>query len=98
MLDARILTYGIKKLHFVAAGDHVKFNFPMASTVTMLTWGMLRYKAAYQSAKEYDNALDSIRWPFDYFIKCHTKPDELYMQVSNLKCVQRSMDFTQTLS
>jgi len=28
------------------AGDHVKFGFPMASSATMLAWGLLEYRDA----------------------------------------------------
>ncbi|KAF2346545.1 Protein of unknown function DUF4817 [Trinorchestia longiramus] len=32
------------------AGDHVKFGFPMAYSVTVLSWGLLSYRAGYESA------------------------------------------------
>ena len=32
------------------AGDYVKFGFPMASSVTVLAWGLVQYKKAYQAA------------------------------------------------
>lgn len=65
------------------AGDRVKFNFPMAWSVTTLAWGILEFTQAYQTAGEYNNALDSIRWPLDYFIKCHTQTNFLYGQVGD---------------
>ena len=64
-----------------AAGDFVKFNFPMASSVTVLAWGVLQFREGYVRAAELQNVLDSIRWPLDYFIKCHTANNELYGQV-----------------
>ena len=30
------------------AGDHVKFGFPMAASATMLAWGAVEYRSAYQ--------------------------------------------------
>ncbi|CAL1533202.1 unnamed protein product [Lymnaea stagnalis] len=66
-------------------GDHVKFNFPMAFSTTMLAWGYLLYKDAYQSAGQEDYLLDSIKWPLNYLLKCHTKPEELYVQVGDPK-------------
>ena len=66
-----------------SAGDHVKFNFPMASSVTLLAMGMIRYKAGYEKAGEWDNALSCVKWPLDYLVKCHARPNELYMQVSD---------------
>ncbi|XP_059179535.1 endoglucanase 4-like [Physella acuta] len=65
------------------AGDHVKFNFPMAYSSTILAWGYLMYKDAYEAAGQADYLLDCIKWPLDYLLKCHTKPDELYVQVGD---------------
>ena len=55
----------------------------MASSVTMLAWGLIEYENAYVDADEYDNALDSIRWATDYFIKCHVSLNEFYAQVGD---------------
>ncbi|KAJ7374820.1 hypothetical protein OS493_005172 [Desmophyllum pertusum] len=33
------------------AGDYVKFGFPMASSVTVLAWGLVEYKQAYVAAE-----------------------------------------------
>lgn len=63
------------------AGDHVKFGFPMAFSVTMLSWGLVEYRDAYEDAGELSYMLDSIKWPLDYFMKAHTKQDEFYGQV-----------------
>ncbi|KAH3828330.1 hypothetical protein DPMN_130285 [Dreissena polymorpha] len=65
------------------AGDHVKFNFPMAYTTTMLAWGYLEWKDAYTQAGQHQQILDAIKWPLDYFIKCHVAPHELYVQVGD---------------
>ncbi|EDO48248.1 predicted protein, partial [Nematostella vectensis] len=66
------------------AGDYVKFGFPMASSATVLAWGLVEYRDAYQAAGELDNALNSIKWATDYFIKAHTKKFEFYGQVSTV--------------
>ncbi len=66
-----------------AAGDCVKFNFPMAQSTSTLIWGLLEYKDAYVAAGEYDNMLDSIKWPLDYFIKCHVEDNVVYGQVTS---------------
>ncbi|XP_025083452.1 uncharacterized protein LOC112557675 [Pomacea canaliculata] len=63
------------------AGDNVKFNFPMAFSTTVLCWSLLEFKDAYDKAGQLDYMYDSIRWPLEYFIKCHTGPNELYVQV-----------------
>jgi len=65
------------------AGDHVKFNFPMAYTTTVLTWGYLLFPDAYKSAGQEDEILDCVKWPLDYLLKCHTAPEELYVQVGD---------------
>jgi len=63
------------------AGDHVKFNFPMAFSVTELAWSLLQFKDAYADAGQLDLMIDSIRWPLDYLLRCHVSPNVLYGQV-----------------
>ncbi|XP_060582482.1 endoglucanase A-like [Ruditapes philippinarum] len=65
------------------AGDHVKFNFPMAYTTTMLAWGYLEWKDAYTQSGQHQQILDAIKWPLDYLLKCHVAPHELYVQVGD---------------
>ncbi|TQL02192.1 glycoside hydrolase family 9 protein [Cellulomonas sp. SLBN-39] len=65
------------------AGDHVKFGLPMAYTATMLAWGALESPAGYQQAGQMDELKDNLRWATDYFVKAHTAPNELYVQVGN---------------
>ena len=64
------------------AGDHVKFNFPMAYSTTVLAWGIISFEQGYIAAGELENALDSIKWVTDYLIKCHTGPNELWAQTA----------------
>lgn len=63
------------------AGDHIKFNFPLASTVTMLCWGVKEYRAAYEKSGQLPVMLNNIRFAAEYLIKCHTAPNEFYGQV-----------------
>ncbi|WP_088653555.1 glycoside hydrolase family 9 protein [Geofilum rhodophaeum] len=65
------------------AGDHVKFNFPMAFTATTLAWGAIDFAEGYQQAGQMAYLKRNLRWVNDYFIKCHTAPNELYGQVGN---------------
>ncbi|XP_006825349.1 uncharacterized protein LOC100369592 [Saccoglossus kowalevskii] len=51
------------------AGDHVKFNLPMASATTLLGWGFIEFFDAYKNAGEVGRLLDNIRWSCEYFIK-----------------------------
>lgn len=63
------------------AGDHVKFNLPMAYSVAMLSWSVYESQAAYQNSGQLPYILDNIKWAADYLIKCHTGPNEFYYQV-----------------
>ncbi|KAF0773352.1 Endoglucanase [Aphis craccivora] len=72
----------------VLSGDFVKFGFTMASTTTILAWGYLSYKDAYEEVNEWENALGSIRWAAEYFIKCHVSDYEFYGQVGDFSLDQ----------
>jgi len=63
------------------AGDHVKFGLPMASSATMLAWSVYEYEDGYKQAGQYDAILDNLKWATDYFVKAHTAPNELYVQI-----------------
>jgi len=65
------------------AGDHVKFGLPMASSSTLLAWGVLEFDAAYEQSGVKAAALDSLRWVNDYFVKAHPEPNVFYAQVGN---------------
>ncbi|XP_006812419.2 endoglucanase F-like [Saccoglossus kowalevskii] len=65
------------------AGDHIKFNLPMAWTTTMLAWSYIEFEDAYIDAGEDKNTRDLLKWNCDYFIKCHPSPDVFYYQVGN---------------
>lgn len=59
----------------------MKFGLPMAQSVSTLAWGLLEFQEAYEATGEYGNMLNSIRFPLEYFIKCHVSENELYGQV-----------------
>jgi endoglucanase len=63
----------------------MKFGFPMASTATLLAWGFLEYADGFAAAGQTTDFLRTLRWFTDYFIKCHVSPNELYVQVGNVK-------------
>lgn len=65
------------------AGDHVKFNFPMAFSATALAWGAIDYEGGYVASGQMPYLKRNLRWVNDYFIKCHTAPNELWGQVGN---------------
>jgi len=65
------------------AGDHVKFNFPMAFSATFLALGVKEYRDAYQSSGQLPHILNNLRFVCDYLVKCHTAPNEFYGQVGD---------------
>lgn len=65
------------------AGDHVKFNLPMAYSATMLAWSVYEYRDAYVKSGQLPYILDNIKWVTDYLIKCHPSPNEYYYQVGD---------------
>jgi endoglucanase len=65
------------------AGDHVKFNFPMAFSATMLAWGAIDFAGGYNASGQMKYLKNNLRFVNDYFIRCHTAPTELWGQVGN---------------
>lgn len=51
------------------AGDAIKFHFPKAFSITMLSWSVIEYSAKYQAAGELDHVKEIIKWGTDYFLK-----------------------------
>jgi len=52
------------------AGDHVKFNLPMAYTATVLGWGLYEYRSAFQASGQLQYISDQIKWVADYLVAC----------------------------
>jgi endoglucanase len=65
------------------AGDHVKFNFPMAFSVTALAWGAIEYHDAYVKSGQLPALLNNLRFVCDYLMRCHTADNEFWGQVGN---------------
>ncbi|XP_065875329.1 endoglucanase 7 [Euphorbia lathyris] len=67
------------------AGDNIKFNFPMAYAMTMLSWSVIEYSHKYRAVGEYDHTRDLIKWGTDYLLRTFnssaTRIDKLYCQV-----------------
>ena len=58
----------------------------MASSAHLLSWGLERWKDAYQNAGQLEMMYDMLKWPLDYFLKCwHPQTQEYYAQVDNLQ-------------
>lgn len=70
------------------AGDHVKFGLPMAYSLTVLSWGAIEYKDAYEETGQWEQIRDLIEFSADYFMRCHVRKSngdtrEFYGQVGD---------------
>lgn len=76
------------------AGDAIKFNFPQAFAMTMLSWSVIEYRGKYETAGELNHVKDIIKWGTDYFLKTfnHTADtiDRIVAQVYMRNCPDRS--------
>lgn len=51
------------------AGDNIKFGFPGAFTITVLSWSVIEYSAKYEAIGELDHVKELIKWGADYMLK-----------------------------
>ena len=65
------------------AGDNIKFNFPQAATLTLLAWSGIEFEDGYKKSGQWKYILQAVKWGTDYFIKCHSAKDTLYVQVGS---------------
>lgn len=63
------------------AGDNVKFGWPMAFTVSLLSWAAVEYESQISAAKQLGYLRKAIRWGSDFIMHAHTSPTSLYTQV-----------------
>lgn len=54
---------------YFSSEGYAKFQFPAASSMTFLAWGMIDSRDGYEKAGQWENALAALRWGMDYFIK-----------------------------
>lgn len=64
------------------AGDNVKYQLPMAFTITLLAWSVLEYGDEIARAGQLQFAQNNIKWGTDYFLKAVTSPTQMWVQVS----------------
>lgn len=64
------------------AGDHVKFNLPMAYTASMLAWGLYQYPDGVEACGEMTNYINNLTWTLDYLAGCDLG-DEVVFQMGN---------------
>lgn len=67
------------------AGDNIKFHFPMAFSMSILSWSVIEYSHKYKAMGEYDHVRDIIKWGTDYLLKTFnstaTSIDKVHSQV-----------------
>ncbi|MDU0292851.1 glycoside hydrolase family 9 protein [Saccharothrix longispora] len=66
---------------FYDAGDHVKFGLPFAASMTMLAWGAVENRGAYEDSGQLRHLLANLKWGTDWIIKAHPSPNVVYGQV-----------------
>ncbi|RRT65080.1 hypothetical protein B296_00041309 [Ensete ventricosum] len=68
------------------AGDNIKFHFPMAFSMTLLSWSVIEYSDKYKDIGEYDHVRELIKWGTDYLLKTFnssaTTITKIYSQAS----------------
>ena len=73
---------------FYDSGNNIKFSFPTAYTVTLLSWSVIEYHQKYDDIGELEHVKDIIRWGSDYLLKLFVAPNAasaaatLYSQAS----------------
>lgn len=68
------------------AGDNVKFGWPMAFTVSLLSWAAVEYRREISSVNQLGYLGSAIRWGTEFILRAHTSPTTLYTQVLYLSC------------
>ncbi|KAL3513833.1 hypothetical protein ACH5RR_026550 [Cinchona calisaya] len=74
---------------FYDSGNNMKFSFPTAYTITLLSWSVIEYHEKYSDINELDHVKDIIRWGSDYLLKLFIPPNRstnsaiLYSQVGS---------------
>ena len=64
------------------AGDHVKFNLPMAYSASMLACGLYQYPDGVEKCGEMTNYVNNLEFVLDYLAECD-RGDEVVYQVGN---------------
>ena len=59
----------------------MKFGFPLAYAMTMLSWGGIEFEEGYRNANQLDNFKKDLMWGTDWIISAHTEKFKLCAQV-----------------
>ncbi|GMP79714.1 hypothetical protein CsSME_00035150 [Camellia sinensis var. sinensis] len=75
---------------FYDSGNNIKFSFPTAYTITLLSWTVIEYHQKYEDIGELEHVKDIIKWGADYLLKAFAPPNitsglppTLYSQVGS---------------
>lgn len=60
------------------AGDHVKFNLPMAYSASMLAWGMYQYPDGIEKAGLTETYAHNVEFVMDYLVDCDLGDEVVY--------------------
>jgi len=60
------------------AGDHVKFNLPMAYSASMLAWGLYQYEDGVKKSGQYEIYKNNLEFVLDYFVACDRGNEVVY--------------------
>lgn len=76
---------------FYDSGNNMKFTFPTAYTVTLLSWTVIEYHQKYDDIHELAHVKDIIKWGTEYLLKVFVPPMDatsgrtiLYSQASKV--------------
>lgn len=65
------------------AGDNVKFGWPMAFTVSLLSWAAVEYRTDIAAVNQLGYLRGAIRWGADFLLHAHTSATTFYTQVAD---------------
>ncbi|ERN19923.1 endoglucanase 25 isoform X1 [Amborella trichopoda] len=60
---------------FYDSGNNIKFTFPTAYTVTLLSWSVIEYHKKYEIVDELESVKEVIRWGCDFLLKTIVLPN-----------------------
>ncbi|KAK9050453.1 hypothetical protein SSX86_030577 [Deinandra increscens subsp. villosa] len=84
---------------FYDSGNNIKFSFPTAYTITLLSWSVIEYHPKYEEIGELDHIKSIIKWGTDYLLKLFVPPNQtshgsitLFSQVGGISNNKTSTD------
>ncbi|KAF9609126.1 hypothetical protein IFM89_013380 [Coptis chinensis] len=75
------------------SGNNIKFTFPTAHTITLLSWSVIEYHHKYSNIGELDHVMDIIKWGTDYLLKVGSASNSTTTD-NDINCWQRPEDMS----